>query len=151
MVINNGFEEQLRKLISETQDELNKINNQIKNLEERKAALAEELNSYDVALHSYLRRVGKKVEEAKPSNWSDILKGLQTHKQRLLAIARHDRGKLKLNSAVDILYNGHYIKSKTRHNAYVQLYQIAMDMVDKGELIKIEPGLFGLGKPDKLF
>ena len=151
MVINNGFEEQLRKLISETQDELNEINNQIKNLEERKAILFEELNSYEVSLQGYLRRAGKKIEEAEPSDWREILKGLQTHKQRLLAIARHNEGKLKLNSAVDIIYNGNYIKSKKRHNAYVQLYQIVMDMVDKGELVKIEPGMFGLGKRDKLF
>ncbi|MFC1917516.1 hypothetical protein ACFLXH_02560 [Chloroflexota bacterium] len=151
MVINNSFEEQLRKLLSETQDELNKINTQIKNLEERKDALSEELRSYDFSLHSYLKRVGKQVEESKPSDWAEILKGLQTHKQRLLAIAQHNEGKLKLNSAVDIIYNGNYIRSRTRHNAYVQLYQIAMDMVDKKELVKIEPGMFGIGNREKLF
>jgi len=151
MVINNGFEEQIRKLISETQDELNKVSIQKKTLEERETALAEELNSYDVTLHSYLRRVGKQVEEVEPVDWGEILKGLQTHKQRLLAIGRHNGGKLKLNSAVDIIYNGKYIKSRTRHNAYVQLYQIVNDMVDKGELVKIEPGMFNIGKREKLF
>lgn len=151
MVINNGFEEQLRKLVSETQDELNEINNQIKTLEEHKTALSEELRSYDFALHSYLKRAGKQTEAAKPSDWGEILQGLQTHKERLLAIARHNGGKLKLNLAVDILYNGNYIKSKTRHNAYVQLYQIVMGIIDKGELVKIEPGTFRIGNREKLF
>jgi len=151
MVVNNGFEEQLRKLMSETQDELNRINIQIENLEERKTALSNELHSYDFSLQSYLKRVGKQTEEKEPSDWGEILKGLQTHKQRLFAITNHNGGKFKLNSAVDILYNGNYIKSKTRHNAYVQLYQIAMDMVDKKELVKIGPGIFGMGNQVKFF
>lgn len=151
MVINNGFEEQLRKLISETQDELNKIEAEIKDLTDKKNRLSEELQAYDFSLHNYLKRVGKLTDEAKPLDWSDLLKGLRTHKERLLAIARHNKGELKFNTAVDILYNGNYIKSRARQNAYVQLYQIVMDMVDKGELIKIAPGAYKLGKREKLF
>lgn len=146
MVINNNFEEQLRKLISEAQDELNRVGIQIRNLEERQTELSEELTSYEHSLQSYLKRSGKETKESKSSDWSVILKGLNTHKQRLLAITQHNKGKLKFNSAVDVLYNGNYIKSSKRQNAYVQLYQIVMDMVDKGELVKIEPGLFSIGK-----
>ena len=151
MVINNGFEEQLRKMISETQDELNIVESQIKILQERKDTLTKELYSFNFALHSYLKRAGKQTEESEQIDWHDVLKGLQTHKQRLLAIARQNGGRLKLNSAVDILYNGEYIKSRKRQNAYTQLYQIVMDMIDKKELVKIEPGLFGIGKSEKLF
>jgi flagellar biosynthesis chaperone FliJ len=136
MVINNNFEEQLRKLISEAQDELNKTDEQLKSMENKKLALTDELQSYEHSLHSYLRRAGKETEEKSSTSWDEILRNCQTHKQRLMAIAEHNKGILKLNSAVDILYNGKYIQSKSRSNAYVQLYNIITDMIDKGQLKK---------------
>jgi septation ring formation regulator EzrA len=137
MVNNHSFEEQLRKLISETQDELNKKNEQLQSLEKDRLALTEELHSYEQTLHGYLRRIGKEEEGEKPIDWDRLLENCKTHKQRLIKIAEHSGGELRLNSATDILYNGKHIKSKSRANAYVQLYNIMMGMIDKGELEKI--------------
>ena len=150
MVINHNFEEQLRKLVSETQDELNEVDTEIKALENRRLALAEELHSYETALRGYQRRIGGEKDEEQPADWDEILKNTQTHKQRLLAIAEHSGGELKLSPTVDILYNGKYIKSKSRSNAYVQLYNIMMDMVDKGELEKIGRARYKLTQRGRL-
>lgn len=149
MVNNHTFEEQLRKLISETQDELNEIDAQIKSLTSRRTALTEELQSYETSLRSYLKRIGKEQKEERPPDWDRLLKKCRTHKDRLLAIAKHSGGELKFNSAVDILYNGKFIKSKSRANAYVQLYSIVMGMVDKGELEKTERGKYRLVRHTK--
>lgn len=45
MANNHTFEEQIRKLISETQDELNRIDEQLQSLQKQRADLAEELHS----------------------------------------------------------------------------------------------------------
>jgi predicted nuclease with TOPRIM domain len=150
MVINHGFEEQLRKLISETQDELNKVETQLKSIESRRVGLAEELHSYEQTLRSYLKRVTGEAEETQPVNWEDLLRNYHTHKQRLIKIAEQSNGELKLNLAVDILYNGKYIKSKSRSNAYVQLYNIMMDMIGKGELEKIGRARYKLTQRSQL-
>lgn len=134
---NHTFEEQIRKLISETQDELNKIDEQLKSLEKQRLDLAEELHSYEHSLRGYLRRSGKEEEEeGEPTDWEKLLKNRKTHKQRLITIAQNSGGELRLSPAVDILYNGKYIKSKSRANAYVQLYNVIMNMIDKGEMEK---------------
>jgi hypothetical protein len=148
MVINHSFEEQLRKLISATQDELNEVDTQFKSLESQRLALAEELHSYENSLRSYLRRIGK--EEAPPLDWAELLKDCKTHKQRLIKIAEHSGGELKLSVATDILYNGEYIKSKSRANAYVQLYNIMMDMIDKKELEKVGRARYRLTQHSRL-
>jgi septal ring factor EnvC (AmiA/AmiB activator) len=133
---NHIFEEQIRKLISETQDELHRIDEQLKALEKQRLDLAEELHSYEYSLRGYLRRSGKEnVVEVSP-DWDELLKNRKTHKQRLITIAQHSGGELRLSPAVDILYNGKYIKSKSRVNAYIQLYNVIMNMIDKGELEK---------------
>lgn len=137
MTNNHIFEEQLRKLISETQDELNKTDEQLQSLEKKRADLVEELHSYEQSLRGYLRRSGKEKEEEAPLDWEKLLKNRKTHKQRLITIAKHSGGELRLSPAVDILYNGKYIKSKSRANAYVQIYNVIMGMIDKGELKKI--------------
>lgn len=144
MINNHIFEEQLRKLISETQDELNEVDAQFKSLESRRLALAEELQSYQRSLRGYLRRMGRESEEGQPPDWDKLLKNRRTHKQRLLTIAEHSNRELRLSQVTDILYNGKYIKSKSRANAYVQLYNVMMDMVDKGELEKVGRGRYKL-------
>jgi len=147
MVTNNGFEEQLRKLISEVQDELNRTSEELTILENKKASLTDDLQSYEHTLDGYLRRAGKDKETETSTNWDEILRGYNTHKQRLTAIAEHNNNSLRFNSAVDILYNGNYIKSKSRANAYVQLYSVVVDMVDKGQLKKTRKGMYKLIKP----
>jgi ABC-type transporter Mla subunit MlaD len=152
MVTNNGFEEQLRKLISEAQDELNKTSEELAALENRKSTLTDDIQSYEHTLRNYLKRTGKEEKGEASTNWAEILHGFDTHKQRLVAIAEHDNNTLRFNSAVDILYNGNYIKSKARANAYVQLYGVVEGMVDKGLLKKTRRGIYKLIKPaDRLF
>jgi DNA repair exonuclease SbcCD ATPase subunit len=144
MVNNHMFEEQLRKLISDTQDELNGVDAQLKSLENRRLTLVEELQSYEASLRGYLKRSGREKEEEQPPDWGRVLKKCRSHKERLLAIAKRSGGELKFNSAVDILYNGKYIKSKSRANAYVQLYSIITNMVDTGKFEKIGRGRYKL-------
>jgi predicted nuclease with TOPRIM domain len=152
MVTNNGFEEQLRKLISEAQDELNKANEEFTALENRKSTLTDDIQSYEHTLRNYLKRTGKEEKGESSANWTEILQGCDTHKQRLVAIAEHNNNTLRFNPAVDILYNGNYIKSKARGNAYVQLYGVVEDMVEKGLLKKTGRGTYKLIKPaDRLF
>jgi len=150
MANNHIFEEQLRKLISETQDELNKIDEQLQSLEKQRLELVEELHSYEHSLRGYLRRSGKEKEEEALPNWEKLLKNRKTHKQRLITIAQHSGGELRLSPVVDILYNGKYIKSKSRANAYVQLYNVIMNMIDKGELEKIGRARYKLTQHGKL-
>lgn len=144
MVINHSFEEQLRKLISETQDELNEVDRRVKDLENQRSALAEELHSYEQSLRGYLKRIGQEEEGWQPPDWERLLVKCRTHKERLLKIAEHSRGELNFNPAVDIIYTGKYIKSKSRSNAYVQLYNNVADLVDKGELERVSPGKYKL-------
>jgi phosphomevalonate kinase len=146
MVNNHTFEEQLRKLISETQDELNEIDGQLKSLGNRRLALTEELQSYEASLRGYLKRIGKEQMEEQPPDWDRLLKRCRTHKDKLLAIAKRSGGELKFNSAVDILYNGKFIKSKSRANAYVQLYSIVTDMVDRGILERTDRGMYRIAR-----
>lgn len=150
MIINHSFEEQLRKLISEAQDELSEIDTQLKSLQDHRLGIAEELHSYEYTLRGYLKRIGKESEEQKPVNWDELLKHRKTHKQRLITIAENSGGEIRLSPATDILYNGKYIKSKARANAYIQLYNIIMDMVDKGELEKIGRARYKLTQRGRL-
>jgi predicted nuclease with TOPRIM domain len=150
MVNNHIFEEQIRKLISETQDELNKIEEQLKSLEKQRSDLAEELHSYEQSLHGYLRRSGREVGQEESPDWDKLFKNRKTHKQRLITIAQHNGGELRLTPAVDILYNGQYIKSKSRANAYIQLYTIVMHMIDKGEMEKIGRARYRLTRQGEL-
>ena len=150
MINNHIFEEQIRKLISETQDELNKIDEQLKSLEKQRLDLAEELHSYEHSLRGYLRRSGKEVGEEEPLDWDRLFKNRKTHKQRLITIAQQNGGELRLTPAVDILYNGQYIKSKSRANAYIQLYSIVMSMIDKGEMEKLGRARYRLTRQGEL-
>ncbi|MBA7478867.1 hypothetical protein ES707_14295 [subsurface metagenome] len=144
MVSNHTFEEQLRKLISETQDEFNDANAQIKSWVSRRGVLMEELQSYEASLRGYLKRSGKEQKEEKPPDWDRLLRRGRTHKDKLKIIAKRSGGELKFNSAVDILYNGKFIKSKSRANAYTQLYGIVTAMVDSGILERAERGIYKL-------
>lgn len=144
MVTDHGFEQQLRKLISETQDELNKIETQIKLMENQRVSLVEELHSYEQTLRGYLRRTTGEKEEIQSVDWGELLKNCHSHKERLIKIAEQNNGELKLSSAVDIIYNGKFIKSKSRANAYIQIYSIMVEMIDKGELEKTDRGRYRL-------
>ena len=147
MLNSNDFEAQLRKLISETQDELNKTNEQLKAIEEKRTSLNDELQSYEYSLHSYLKRIGKEDNQKASSNWDEILKHCKTHKERILTIAEHNNDTIKFNSMVDIIYNGKHIQSKSRANAYVLLYGIVQEMVDKGLLKKTKKATYKLVRP----
>lgn len=144
MVINHSFEDQLRKLISETQDELIEVDGRIKDLGNQRTSLAEELHSYEQSLRGYLKRIGQDEEGWQPPDWGKLLVECHTHKERLLKIAEHSRGELNLSPAVDILYTGKYVKAKSRHNAYIQIYSNVMDLVDRRELEKVSRGKYKL-------
>ena len=110
---------------------------QLESLGKQRLDLAEELRSYEYSLRGYLRRSGRQVGEDALPDWDRLFRNRKTHKERLITIAQQNGGELRLTPAVDILYNGQYIKSKSRTNAYIQLYNIVMGMIDKGEMEKI--------------
>ena len=113
----------------------------IKYLGEKKSSIAEELQSYEGSLRNYLRRSGKEPKQ-EPIDWSKILKKCRTHRERLIAIAAHNNEELKLSPAIDILFNGKFIKSQNRANAYLIIYGVINSMVDKGEFEKVDRGTY---------
>ncbi len=149
MMNDDDFEKRLKKLISDTQDEINKVDDEIELLGDKQSDLVEELYSYETSLKNYLKRTGAEIEDGQPV-WEELLKNCNTHKQRLLCIAEQNSGELRFNDAVNIIYNGHYITSKSRSNAYVQLYQIIEEMVGKGEMEKIKRGIYKITQRGRL-
>jgi hypothetical protein len=143
MVTNHSFEEQLRKLISEAQDKLHDIELQIENLNKDKNVSLEGLQAYEITLRNYLREIGQEPEQ-ELVNWDNILSQCKTHRDRLIVIAEHYNGILKQNQATDILYNGKFINSHSRSNAYLIIYGTLNSMVDKKEFEKVDRGTYRL-------
>lgn len=138
---NHGFEEQLRKLVSKAKDELHAIDSQLKAVEKRRLELAEELQSYEVSLRCYLQRTGCE-SGGNSEEWDALLRDCRTHRERVLAIARHNNGEIRMSPTIDILYNGKQLKSKSRTNAYVTIYHLLGLMTDQGELEKVGKARF---------
>jgi len=68
----------------------------------------------------------------------------QTHKQRLIAIAKHNGGRVRISQATDILYSKGFIKSKKRANAYIIIQSLLADMTEEGQFEKTNPGQYRL-------
>lgn len=142
MVTGNGYEEQTRRLLAETKSELNTIETEIAELQDKRVTLAREVNAYETALQGYLRRMGK--QKGAEFNWNELLRGDKTHKLRLITIAKHNGGKIRVNQATDILYSNGFIKSKKRATAYVMIQGYLASMMEEGTFEKIAPGEYRL-------
>jgi hypothetical protein len=143
MVISNGYEEQTRRLLSETRSELSKVDAEITELSKKKAELEAEAQGFEAALSGYLRRIGK--QDFSTENWRKLLSGRKmTHPKRLIAIAKHKGGLLKVSEATDILYGNRFIKSKRRSNAYRIVYSLLANLVGEGIFQKTDSGEYKL-------
>lgn len=140
MVMNNhSYEDQTRRLLAETKSELTAIGNQMAELQQRWETLKKEAEAYETALQGYLRRAGK--QEVIETDWDKLLGGKsQTHKKRLITIARRNGGRIRVTQATDILYSKGFIKSKRRANAYQIVSMLLADMTDDGQFKKVAPG-----------
>jgi len=142
MTANDGYAEQTRRLLADTQSELKDIEAQINGLEARKATLQSEARAYEMALQGYLKRLGK--QESIEPNWAEALRNEHSHKDRLKAIAKQKGGTIKASEVTDILYTNGFIKSKKRSTAYVVVQTYLAEMTKEGQFRKIAPGEYEL-------
>jgi predicted nuclease with TOPRIM domain len=139
---NHAWEEQTRRLLSEAQAELNSLEEQIFELHEKQAKLADEVDAYEMALKGYLTRTGRK--EVAEHDWINILANDKYHKDRLVTIAKHNGGKITQSKATDILFGNKLIKAKKRATAYAMVQGYLSDMAEQGLFRKLGPGEYQL-------
>lgn len=143
MTINNhSYDEQTRRLLAEAQSELKAIDGEMNKLRDKRVILAREVEAYETALEGYLRRMGKGIT-IEP-DWVKLLKGQETHKQRLKEIARYKGGTIKVGGATDILYTQGFIHAKKRSTAYAMVQSYLADMAEEGDFKKVAPGEYEL-------
>ena len=143
MVMNNhSWEEQTRRLLSEAQSELVGLERQISELQERQANLAREIEAYETALKGYLMRTGR--QEVAEYNWRKILAHDNSHKARLITIAKHNGGRIGQSKATDILFGNKLIQARKRSTAYAMVQTYLADMVKHGIFQKLGPGEYEL-------
>lgn len=141
MVLNNhSYEDQTRRRLAETQSELNTLEVEIGNLEEKRATLRVEVQAYQTILESCLRRRGK--EDIGP-DWDKLLAD-KTHGERLVIIAQQTGAAITITQATDILYTKGFIKSKRRSNAYSMVQHLLADMAADGIFEKVAAGEYRL-------
>ena len=143
MVVNNhSWEEQTRRLLSESQSELVGLEIQISELLDKQTKLAREIDAYETALKGYLMRTGQK--EVAEYDWKKILANDKYHKDRLVTIAKHYGGKVTQSKATDILFGNKLIRAKKRSTAYAMVQGYLADMAEQGMFRKLNPGEYQL-------
>ena len=75
--------------------------------------------------------------------WAQIRKD-KNHKERLIRMARHNGGMIKVNETSSLLYTRGIVKSKRRSNVYQIVQGLLADMTDNGIFEKAAPGLYRL-------
>lgn len=141
MINNHSLEDGLRKLLAEVLSELGKLERDKKELEENVASLRTEAQAYERALQGYLKRTGK--EPIDDRIWAQM-RGDRNHKERLIRLARHNGGIVKVNETSTLLYNRGIIKSKRYQNVYQIIRGLLVDMTENGIFEKIAPGQYRL-------
>ncbi len=143
MIASNGYEEQTRRLLAETQSELRSVETQIDELRNKAGTLAKEVDAYETALQGYQRRTGKQT--IIQTDWRKLLKNEKYHKDKLKAIAKQNGGNIRISEATDILYTNGFIKTKKRANAYIIIQSYLAEMAEKGgSFEKVAPGEYRL-------
>ena len=139
---NHSFEEQTRRLLAEAQSELKAEEGEMDLLRGRITMLVKEVQAYETTLQGYLRRKGKDIT-TKP-DWNELLKGLESHKERIKAIARHKGSTIKVSEVTDILYTEGFIHAQKRATAYAMVQSYLADMKKAGDFRKVAPGEYEL-------
>ena len=142
MVTHNDFvEEELRKVLSDTMAELNKLEKDKDVIDNRIAQLQEEKHSYELALQNYSRRTGKQLS-IEP-NW-DQLREARSHKMRLQILARYTGGTITVKDSSALFFNKGLIKSRRLSNAYQIVRGLLEGMVDEKVFEKVAQGKYRL-------
>lgn len=142
MVMNNhSYEDQTRRLLTEAQSELNTLDEEIADLQNKRVGVAREVDAYETALQGYLRRIGK---QEGAENWKSILAVYDIHRDRIEAIAKHSGGKIRVSQVTDILLSNGFIKAKKRSTAYSMIQGYLADMTYAGVFEKVAPGEYRL-------
>jgi hypothetical protein len=139
---NNSYEEQTRRLLSEARSELNTIEAQIKELQEKAGRVAEEVGAYETALKGYLTRTGKR--ESIEFDWKKLLAKEKTLTNKLIAIAKQNGGNIRQSQATNILYGNKLTGAKKRATAYAIVQGYLADMAKRGVFQKVAPGQYQL-------
>ena len=141
MVNNHSLEEGLRKLQAEVLSELGKLESNKQELEESIVSLRTEAQAYETALQGYLKRTGK--ESISDRIWAQMRKD-KNHKERLIRLARHNGGMVKVNETANLLYTRRIVKSKRYQNVYQIVRGLLVDMTEDGIFEKAAPGRYRL-------
>ena len=142
MITNNGsWEERTRRLLSDKLSELNKVKTLVQQLQEKEARIQAEVHAYELVLGDYLQGEGRQFKTE--PDWPKLLEN-QTHKQRLLIIAEHSGGRMKVSEATDLLYTKHFIKAAKRATAYTMVQRFLKELREEGRFEKIAPGEYRL-------
>ena len=139
---NHSWEEETRKYLSAAQAEKDAVDKQVEALLEKATALAREIDAYQIALEGHLRRTGRQPSIAQ--TLANILADQKNHEERLIRIAEHNGGVIKVGSATDLLFNLRLVKSRSRQHAYRIVYGLLLGMVADGQFVKTAPATFRL-------
>jgi len=141
MVNNHSLEEGLRKLQAEVLSELGKLESNKQELEESIVSLRTEAQAYETALQGYLKRTGK--ASISDRIWAQI-RNDKNHKERLIRLARHNGGMIRVNETANLLYTRRIVKSKRYQNVYQIVRGLLVDMTEDGIFEKAAPGRYRL-------
>jgi|GEM_PF-6793192 len=139
---NHSWEEETRRELAQVQAELNEATNHFEEAKAKVERLSREVEAFELALQSHLRRTGR--QEVLGKNMRGLLLNQPNHEERLKRIAEQNNGLIKVGSAADILYGYQIIKSKSRMNAYRIIYGLLSNMADEGIFEWTSPAEFRL-------
>ncbi len=142
MVMNDSFEGQLIRLISEAKSELDKKGEVWQNLREEILTIEEEVKGYESTLRGFQKRTGR-VDQV-DIDWNILLTQARNHKEEIILVLKQLGGISKPNRITDILYSKGFIKSKKRANAYQIVYGNLAELVDRAIVLKLDTGEYKL-------
>jgi len=143
MVMNNrSFEEQLLKLITDTKSDLMAKEEQKIDIDREVEILKNELQGYEVTLHSYQRRSG--IQGHNGIDWTKLMIGAKWHTDQIVIVLKQLGGIARPTQITDILFGKGFIVSKKRANAYQIVQTNLVKLIDKGLVEKTEKGDYKL-------
>lgn len=138
---NNSWEELTRRLLSEAQTEKNDLDAQIAEQQQKSDELDAEIEAYKIALGAYLTRTGR--QKSSQVDWVLLLQNL-SHKDKLIAIAKENGGRIRQSQATDIIYSNQLTEAKKRATVY-QMVKNALDiLIEDRRFEKVSPGEYRL-------
>jgi hypothetical protein len=138
---NYSVEEELRIMLSNITDELNELEKEKSQIDNKITQLNEEKRAYENTLQSYVKRTGKQV--SLEPDWNALRRD-PSHKARLIRLARYNGGRITVRESSALLYTKRIIKSKRQKNAYQIVRGLLDQMVDEKLFEKVAPGEFRL-------